>query len=66
MKSSIKNPAAVALGHMNAGKPRHYSAGELKRRRDLGSTLTARRIAKRSAQKNLYGGHVPSAENLNK
>ncbi len=32
-KMKSKNPMAVALGRLAAGKPKHYSAAELARRR---------------------------------
>lgn len=34
MPSPRKNPAAVALGKLAAGKPKDYSKAELKRRAD--------------------------------
>jgi hypothetical protein len=37
-----KNPAAVALGRMAAGKPKTFSAADRRRRADLCRTLAAR------------------------
>jgi hypothetical protein len=31
-QAQVKNPAAVALGKLGAGKPKNYSAEEIKRR----------------------------------
>lgn len=41
-----KNPAAVALGKLAAGKPKNFSPAEIERRRKLAATLWKRRKPK--------------------
>ena len=57
----MKNPAAVALGKLGAGHPKHYTAAELERRRKRLAVVreayqAGRRAAKAAGQAALLAG----------
>ena len=46
----LKNPAAVALGRLGAGRPKKYTRAELARRRVQMVALNVKREQRKSAQ----------------